>query len=331
MRTTSLRVACFSFAVIAAAACFGNSQSSGLEEPEEDLNLEKGGVGFACSDKAPCRPGLVCGSTSGRCELGRSIAEGQPCILNGEGSAGLYCGLGQVCAARDPGEPLRVIPRDRVVEQHETAAAGEEGLEPRPLLARDGPALGGVEDEHVGGLELARGRELDPARDGGAAPGEELLPLAEPRLVFVEPRPVGLGVRARAQEDPERRRRRRGRKEERQGEYAQQDGHHRSAPGRGAALATASPAAPSILRNLLGSAARSGGAARTRLLLCGSAVRFMGGLLGGQAPLRGRAGLEIVVPSFDYPLARQFAADLVRRARDEDLVLVDLDRLYGGS
>jgi hypothetical protein len=31
------------------------------------------------------------------------------------------------------------------------------------------------------------------------------------------------------------------------------------------------------------------------LLLCGSALSFMGGLLSGTAPLRGRAGLEPVV------------------------------------
>ena len=37
-------------------------------------------------------------------------------------------------------------------------------------------------------------------------------------------------------------------------------------------------------------------ALRTRLLLCGSAMSFMGGLLSGTAPLRGRAGLEMVVP-----------------------------------
>ena len=35
---------------------------------------------------------------------------------------------------------------------------------------------------------------------------------------------------------------------------------------------------------------------RARLLLCGSALSFMGGLLAGGAPLRGRAGLELVDP-----------------------------------
>lgn len=71
------------------------------------------------------------------------------------------------------------------------------------------------------------------------------------------------------------------------------------------ALAAANPAVPSLVRNLLGP---GGGhrASMTRLLLCGSAVGFMGRLLAGQAPLRGRAGLELVVSAFDYRTARAF-------------------------
>jgi uncharacterized protein len=72
------------------------------------------------------------------------------------------------------------------------------------------------------------------------------------------------------------------------------------------ALAGANPAAVSVVRNLLGSAARSGARNATRLLLCGSALAFMGGLLGGQSPLRGRAGLELIVRAFDYRTARKF-------------------------
>jgi uncharacterized protein len=45
---------------------------------------------------------------------------------------------------------------------------------------------------------------------------------------------------------------------------------------------------------------------RTRLLLCGSAMSFMGRLLSGTAPLLGRAGLEMIVPTLDYRLAAQF-------------------------
>jgi AAA+ ATPase superfamily predicted ATPase len=62
------------------------------------------------------------------------------------------------------------------------------------------------------------------------------------------------------------------------------------------------PEIPSLLQRRLG-ADRSG---VTRWILCGSALRVMGGLLGHEAPLRGRAGLELVVPPFDYRTARQF-------------------------
>jgi AAA+ ATPase superfamily predicted ATPase len=72
------------------------------------------------------------------------------------------------------------------------------------------------------------------------------------------------------------------------------------------ALAAANPAAPSILRNILGPGGPQRNRSRTRLLLCGSALHFMGGLLAGQSPLRGRAGIELVVPSFDFRMARQF-------------------------
>ena len=72
------------------------------------------------------------------------------------------------------------------------------------------------------------------------------------------------------------------------------------------ALAAANPAAPSILRNLLGPGGPQRNRSRARLLLCGSALHFMGGLLAGQSPLRGRAGLELIVPSLDFRTARQF-------------------------
>ncbi len=43
-----------------------------------------------------------------------------------------------------------------------------------------------------------------------------------------------------------------------------------------------------------------------RLLLCGSAMSVMGGLLSGPAPLRGRAGLELIVHPFGYRDAARF-------------------------
>jgi AAA+ ATPase superfamily predicted ATPase len=72
------------------------------------------------------------------------------------------------------------------------------------------------------------------------------------------------------------------------------------------AMAAANPSAPSILRNLLGPGGAEAGDARTRLLLCGSAIGFMGRLLAGQSPLRGRAELELIVSAFDFRTARRF-------------------------
>jgi len=70
-------------------------------------------------------------------------------------------------------------------------------------------------------------------------------------------------------------------------------------------LVKASPGLPSIIQRELGPGG-SGSASRVRLLLCGSAVSVMGGLLSGSAPLRGRAGLELVVHPFGYRDAARF-------------------------
>ncbi|MBN3931559.1 ATP-binding protein [Streptomyces verrucosisporus] len=70
-------------------------------------------------------------------------------------------------------------------------------------------------------------------------------------------------------------------------------------------LAKASPALPSIIQRALDPAAQHSNTP-VRLLLCGSALSFMGGLLAGNAPLRGRAGLELVVPTLDFRLAAEF-------------------------
>lgn len=63
---------------------------------------------------------------------------------------------------------------------------------------------------------------------------------------------------------------------------------------------------PSIIQHALtpGRPQRTG--SRTRLLLCGSVLSFMGGLLAGSAPLRGRAGLELPVQPLDYRAAAAF-------------------------
>ncbi|MGD0606953.1 MAG: ATP-binding protein [Streptosporangiaceae bacterium] len=70
-------------------------------------------------------------------------------------------------------------------------------------------------------------------------------------------------------------------------------------------LAKATPALPSLIQRAFEPSAQRGNTP-VRLLLCGSALSFMGKLLAGSAPLRGRAGLELVVPTLDYRLAREF-------------------------
>jgi hypothetical protein len=70
----------------------------------------------------------------------------------------------------------------------------------------------------------------------------------------------------------------------------------------------------------------------------------MGGLLAGHAPLRGRAGLELIVHPLDYRDAARFCvartrlhcysgagfSPELRSAQDADIYLVDLDQLYAG-
>jgi AAA+ ATPase superfamily predicted ATPase len=70
-------------------------------------------------------------------------------------------------------------------------------------------------------------------------------------------------------------------------------------------LSKASPALPSLIQHALdprGHARRG----EARLLLCGSALAVMGRLLAGNAPLRGRASLELVVRPLDYRAAARF-------------------------
>jgi uncharacterized protein len=69
-------------------------------------------------------------------------------------------------------------------------------------------------------------------------------------------------------------------------------------------LSKASPVLPSILQREIDRAASQG--REVTLLLCGSAMSVMGGLLAGNAPLRGRATLELVVKPFDFKLAARF-------------------------
>ncbi|WP_419997881.1 ATP-binding protein [Streptomyces boninensis] len=71
-------------------------------------------------------------------------------------------------------------------------------------------------------------------------------------------------------------------------------------------LARQNGALPSIIQAAYGPLRPERRESRTRLLLCGSAVSFMGRLLAGSAPLRGRAALDMVVHSLDFRQAADF-------------------------
>lgn len=71
-------------------------------------------------------------------------------------------------------------------------------------------------------------------------------------------------------------------------------------------LVRAEPSLPSLLQRELDSPAQARHGSRLRLLLCGSAMSVMGKLLAGTAPLRGRAGLELVLPPMRYQDAARF-------------------------
>jgi AAA+ ATPase superfamily predicted ATPase len=70
-------------------------------------------------------------------------------------------------------------------------------------------------------------------------------------------------------------------------------------------LVRQAPELPSVIQRQFDPAPRRS-AGQVRLLLCGSAMSLMGRLLSGGAPLRGRAALELVVPTFDFRLAARF-------------------------
>ncbi|WP_155369348.1 ATP-binding protein [Catellatospora vulcania] len=90
-------------------------------------------------------------------------------------------------------------------------------------------------------------------------------------------------------------------------------------------LLAASPALASQLQQVLD----PGGIARettSKLLVCGSAMAVMGSLLSGNAPLRGRASLELVVPPMDYRTAADFWGVL-----DQPELAVLLHSVVGGT
>ncbi|WP_430383044.1 ATP-binding protein [Streptomyces sp. P10-4] len=71
-------------------------------------------------------------------------------------------------------------------------------------------------------------------------------------------------------------------------------------------LARATPSLPSIVQVAYGPRRPEKLASRTRLLLCGSSLSFMGKLLSGTSPLRGRAGLELIVQPLNFRQAADF-------------------------
>lgn len=65
-------------------------------------------------------------------------------------------------------------------------------------------------------------------------------------------------------------------------------------------LLEADPGVDSVFAAALGPRGRRNQGGRTRLILCGSAIALMSALTAGEAPLRGRAGLELVMQPFGY-------------------------------
>lgn len=70
-------------------------------------------------------------------------------------------------------------------------------------------------------------------------------------------------------------------------------------------LLESDPGLPSVIASLLGPGARKSQTGRARIVLCGSAMTVMQALTAGEAPLRGRAGLELVMQPLDFRNARQ--------------------------
>jgi uncharacterized protein len=70
-------------------------------------------------------------------------------------------------------------------------------------------------------------------------------------------------------------------------------------------LMKASPSLPSLIQRVLGPRGYAQ-QSTARLLLSGSAMSVMGQLLGGSAPLRGRASLELIIRPFGYRDAARF-------------------------
>lgn len=91
-------------------------------------------------------------------------------------------------------------------------------------------------------------------------------------------------------------------------------------------LVDAEPSLPSVLQVALGPTSRAITQSRVRLVLCGSALSIMQGLLAGSAPLRGRAVLEMMVHPFRYRDAASFWG-----VHDDPDLAFRIDALVGGT
>ncbi|MDT0613284.1 AAA family ATPase [Streptomyces lancefieldiae] len=89
-------------------------------------------------------------------------------------------------------------------------------------------------------------------------------------------------------------------------------------------LVKSSPELPSIIQREIDRYQAE--ESRMRLLLCGSAMSVMGGLLASSAPLRGRAQLELVVRPFGYRAAADFWG-----VADDPALAARLHAVVGGT
>jgi hypothetical protein len=77
----------------------------------------------------------------------------------------------------------------------------------------------------------------------------------------------------------------------------------------------ADPSIGSIVATTLGPGGQRADPGQVRLILCGSAIAMLAALTAGQAPLRGRAGMELIMQPHDFRSAAE------RLGPDPDLVL----------
>lgn len=90
-------------------------------------------------------------------------------------------------------------------------------------------------------------------------------------------------------------------------------------------LTAAEPALPSLLQRALDPGGWIRSTSTAKLLLCGSAMAVMGKLLSGNAPLRGRAGMELLVRPFDYRAAAAFWG------LDDPVLAILVNAIVGGT